>query len=96
MSRGDEASGEHEPRGARLVRVIVPRIRGIADELGCSLHLRDTQGPAIRTGDLPAKLDLKPARLRVTGAARRARSFTVSRDYDGLIMTSRSEIRARR
>ena len=45
------------------VRVIVPRIRAISKELGVMVGiLMDTQGPAIRTGDLPAKLDLKPGR----------------------------------
>src|ERR1700744_1133916 len=42
------------------VRMIVPRIRAIAKELGVMEGiLMDTQGPAIRTGDLPTKLDLK-------------------------------------
>ena len=42
------------------VRQIVPRIRAIARELGVIVGiLMDTQGPAIRTGDLPAKLDLQ-------------------------------------
>jgi pyruvate kinase len=37
------------------VRQIVPRIRAIARELGVIVGiLMDTQGPAIRTGDLPA------------------------------------------
>ena len=49
------------------VRMIVPRIRAIAKELRTMVGiLMDTQGPAIRTGDLPTKLDLKPRRhLRV-------------------------------
>ena len=42
------------------VREIVPRIRNISKELDVVVGiLMDTQGPAIRTGDLPAKLDLK-------------------------------------
>jgi len=42
------------------VRKIVPTIRRIADELGHTVAiLMDTQGPAIRTGDLPNNLDLK-------------------------------------
>src|SRR5687767_8074365 len=43
------------------VRAIVKHIRGVSAELG--LHtgiLMDTQGPAIRTGDLKAALDLTP------------------------------------
>src|SRR4051812_41390608 len=36
------------------VRVIVPRIRAVAKELDTVVGiLMDTQGPAIRTGDLP-------------------------------------------
>ncbi len=42
------------------VRTIVPRIRQLADEQNTSVGvLMDTQGPAIRTGDLPTKLQLK-------------------------------------
>jgi pyruvate kinase len=42
------------------VRAIVPRIRQLADEQNRSVGiLMDTQGPAIRTGDLPTKLQLK-------------------------------------
>jgi pyruvate kinase len=41
------------------VRKIVPRIRAVARELDCIIGiLMDTQGPAIRTGDLPTKIDL--------------------------------------
>jgi len=43
------------------VRAIVPRIRATAQELGRSVAiLMDTQGPAIRTGDLKTELHLKP------------------------------------
>ncbi len=43
------------------IRRIVPEIRAAAKEQGKFVGiLLDTQGPAIRTGDLPAKLDLKP------------------------------------
>src|SRR5207245_7508188 len=43
------------------VREIIPRIRAIAEELGRSVAiLMDTQGPAIRTGDLKTELHLKP------------------------------------
>jgi len=42
------------------VRQIVPTIRSIAAELDIPVGiLLDTQGPAVRTGDLPTKLDLK-------------------------------------
>ncbi|MDD5261672.1 MAG: pyruvate kinase [Methylacidiphilales bacterium] len=42
------------------VRHIVPTIRNLSAELDKSTAiLMDTQGPAIRTGDLPNKLDLK-------------------------------------
>lgn len=43
------------------IRRIVPEIRAAAKEQGKFVGiLLDTQGPAIRTGDLPVKLDLKP------------------------------------
>ena len=43
------------------IRRIVPEIRAAAQEQGKFVGiLLDTQGPAIRTGDLPCKLDLKP------------------------------------
>ena len=43
------------------VRQIVPRIRAVSKEIGKVVAiLMDTQGPAIRTGDLSTKLDLKP------------------------------------
>ena len=42
------------------VRTLVPRIRAVASSLRQTVGiLMDTQGPAIRTGDLPAKLALK-------------------------------------
>ncbi len=43
------------------VRTVVKEIRAAAKEQGKHVGiLLDTQGPAIRTGDLPVKLDLKP------------------------------------
>jgi pyruvate kinase len=43
------------------VRTVVKDIRSISSELGVITGiLLDTQGPAIRTGDLPTKLNLKP------------------------------------
>ena len=43
------------------VREVVKKIRRLAADLNlnCGILL-DTQGPAIRTGDLPTKLNLKP------------------------------------
>src|SRR4051812_6915697 len=42
------------------VREVTKRIRTVSAELGIITGiLMDTQGPAIRTGDLPSKLDLK-------------------------------------
>lgn len=70
------------------VRTIVPRIRGIADELEIVVGiLMDTQGPAIRTGDLPAKLDLKPGDIfdfTVRGE-HSEEVYSVGVNYDGLI-----------
>ncbi len=70
------------------VRVIVPRIRAIAKELDVIVGiLMDTQGPAIRTGDLPTKLDLKAGDIfefTVRGAqSEEERSVDVN--YDGLV-----------
>src|SRR2546423_4216602 len=43
------------------VREIVPRVRRIAEEMECAVAiLLDTQGPAIRTGELKSNLKLKP------------------------------------
>src|SRR5271154_1456181 len=70
------------------VRMIVPRIRAIAKELGVMVGiLMDTQGPAIRTGDLPTKLDLKVGdtfEFTVRGTASEE-SYSVGVNYDGLI-----------
>ncbi len=70
------------------VRTLVPRIRAVAVELGEMVAiLMDTQGPAIRTGDLPTKLDLKPGdifELTVRGE-RSEENFSVDVNYDGLI-----------
>ena len=70
------------------VRVIVPRIRAIAKELGVVVGiLMDTQGPAIRTGDLPTKLELKPGdafEFTVRGE-RSEEDYSVDVNYDGLI-----------
>src|SRR2546423_963562 len=70
------------------VRDIVPRIRALADKMGQIVGiLMDTQGPAIRTGDLPAKLNLKPGDIfefTVRGA-KSEEQFSVDVNYDGLI-----------
>ncbi|MEO8351308.1 MAG: pyruvate kinase [Chthoniobacteraceae bacterium] len=70
------------------VRMIVPRIRSIAKELEVVVGiLLDTQGPAIRTGDLPAKLDLKPGDTFVftVRGEKSEEHFSVGVNYDGLI-----------
>jgi pyruvate kinase len=70
------------------VRKIVPRIRAIAKELDVVVGiLMDTQGPAIRTGDLPTKLDLVVGdvfEFTVRGSASEE-SYSVGVNYDGLI-----------
>jgi pyruvate kinase len=70
------------------VREIVPRIRSVAVELDLIVGiLMDTQGPAIRTGDLTTKLDLKPGdvfEFTVRGE-KSEENFSVDVNYDGLI-----------
>ena len=70
------------------VRAIVPRIRNAARETAKIVGiLMDTQGPAIRTGDLPVKLNLKPGDIfefTVRGAKSEEQS-SVDVNYDGLI-----------
>ena len=70
------------------VRQIVPRIRAVAVELQQNVGiLMDTQGPAIRTGDLATKLALKPGDIfefTVRGE-RSEEQFSVDVNYDGLI-----------
>lgn len=70
------------------VRMIVPRIRAVAKELNAVVGiLMDTQGPAIRTGDLATKLNLKPGdvfEFTVRGE-KSEESFSVDVNYDGLI-----------
>jgi len=70
------------------VRDVVKRIRKIASDLdvNCGILL-DTQGPAIRTGDLPVKLDLKPGQIfefTVRGY-RSEEDYSVDVNYDGLV-----------
>ena len=70
------------------VRDVVKRIRRIATglDVNCAILL-DTQGPAIRTGDLSAKLNLKPGdvfEFTVRGA-KSEEHFSVDVNYDGLV-----------
>jgi pyruvate kinase len=70
------------------VRDVVKRIRRIASglDVNCAILL-DTQGPAIRTGDLATKLNLKPGdvfEFTVRGAKSEER-YSVDVNYDGLV-----------
>lgn len=70
------------------VRTIVPRIRAAARDSGRMVGiLMDTQGPAIRTGDLPTKLDLKPGDIfEFTVRGEQSEEvYSVNVNYDGLI-----------
>ena len=68
------------------VREIVPRIRMLAQKTGRAVALLlDTQGPAIRTGDLKASLQLKPGDIlefTVAGAKSKER-YSVDVNYRG-------------
>jgi pyruvate kinase len=70
------------------VREIVPRIRQIAAEIHRPVGiLLDTQGPAIRTGQLKTNLSLKPGdvlEFTVRGA-KSEEEYSVDVNYDGLI-----------
>ncbi len=70
------------------VRKLVPRIRAVAIELNTIVSvLMDTQGPAIRTGDLATKLDLKPGEIfefTVRGE-HSEEQHSVDVNYDGLV-----------
>lgn len=70
------------------VRQIVPKIRSIAQELELTVGiLMDTQGPAVRTGDLPTKFALKVndiLEFTVRGA-KSEEVYSVNVNYDGLI-----------
>jgi len=70
------------------VRTVCKRIRTIAAKRGHTIGiLMDTQGPAIRTGDLPSKLDLKVGDI-FTFVVRGHKSeevYSVDTNYDDLI-----------
>lgn len=70
------------------VRGIVPRIREMAANVPRVIGiLMDTQGPAIRTGDLKTDLQLKPGDildLTVRGA-KSEEQYSVDVNYDGLV-----------
>ena len=70
------------------VRALVPRIRSVARERDVMIGiLMDTQGPAIRTGDLATKLNLKPGdRFEFTVRGERSEEeYSVDVNYDGLM-----------
>lgn len=70
------------------VREIVPRIRKLADEFNKPVGiLLDTQGPAIRTGDLKTDLHLMPGdtlEFTVRGAKSKER-YSVNVNYNGFV-----------
>jgi pyruvate kinase len=69
-------------------RAIVPQIRALADEFGRAVAvLMDTQGPAIRTGDLKTDLHLKPGDILefTVRGAKSEEAYSVDVNYDGLI-----------
>lgn len=72
----------------RSVRDIVPQIRAIAKEAQRSVAiLLDTQGPAIRTGELKANLELKEGDILelTVGGAKSKEAYSVDVNYDGFI-----------
>jgi pyruvate kinase len=75
--------GTHE-----WVRAVVPRIREVARQTSANVAIMmDTQGPAIRTGDVATNLDLHPGD-KVEFTVRGAKSeehYSVDVNYDGLI-----------
>src|SRR5690606_16770728 len=70
------------------VRRVVRDIRAAAAERGVNVGiLMDTQGPAIRTGELPTALDLKPGQ-KFTFTVRGEKSVeehSVDVNYDNLV-----------
>ena len=70
------------------VREVVPQIRKLADEAKRPVGiLLDTQGPAIRTGDLKTELHLKPGDILefTVRGAKSEEKYSVDVNYEGLI-----------
>lgn len=70
------------------VRAIVPQIRAIAEELQRPVAiLLDTQGPAIRTGDIGRDLQLQPGDILefTVRGAKSEEAYSVDVNYDGLV-----------
>ncbi len=71
-----------------VVRQMAKTIRQFSAEMGIHIGLLlDTQGPAIRTGDLANKLDLKPGDVFVftVRGAKSEETFSVDVNYDDLV-----------
>lgn len=83
VARLNMSHGSHD-----WVRSVVKNLRAAATEHRCSVGiLMDTQGPAIRTGDLPVALDLKPGEkftLTVRGE-KCVETHSVDVNYDNLV-----------
>jgi pyruvate kinase len=70
------------------VREVVPQIRKLAEEARRAVGiLLDTQGPAIRTGDLKTELHLKPGDILefTVRGAKSEEKYSVDVNYEGLI-----------
>jgi len=70
------------------VRRLVPLIRALSEELDRPIAiLMDTQGPAIRTGDLKTELHLKPGDILefTVRGAKSEEAYSVDVNYDDLI-----------
>lgn len=70
------------------VRKMVPRIRSTAEKVGRNVAiLLDTQGPAIRTGDLKTNLQLKPGDILefTVRGAKSEEKYSVDVNYAGLV-----------
>jgi pyruvate kinase len=70
------------------IRAIVPRIREVARETSSNIAIMmDTQGPAIRTGEVSTNLNLNPGdcvEFTVRGA-QSEEQYSVDVNYDGLV-----------